>query len=246
MPHRQAISRDRYGLDPLPERLCGLLPLIVNDMCEESAVLRYNVKMKPPKSPKTRALIERLNIYLRDNPTCRLEDAARLLGIKSCTVRKWKQFEWIEHQTAAAARRAAAEAAIAAAANKPAPAPAKQTRKPRTTGKPSSGVVVPSSGLSTSDNSEGSGVDPDSIEGLIARGKELKISELRALIKAHLVSQVSDAKAVSNFAAGLRALSGVQDVELEDIYESEQMVRVYVPAEDAMPAEVLEVDPIEY
>lgn len=212
-------------------------------MCEEFAVLRYNVKMKPPKSPKTRALIERLNIYLRDNPTCRLEDAARLLGIKSCTVRKWKQFEWIEHQTAAAARRAAAEAAIAAAANRPAPAPAKQTRKPRTTGKPTLGVVVPSPVLSDSDNPA---VDPDSIEGLIARGKELKISELRALIKAHLVSQVNDAKAVSNFAAGLRALSGVQDVELEDIYESEQMIRVYVPAEDAMPADILEVDPIEY
>ena len=206
--------------------------------------------MPAPKVPKTRAMIERMNIYLRDNPTCKLEDAARILGVKSCTVRKWKSRGMIEHQTAAAARRAAAEAAIAAAANRPAPAPAKQTRQSGTTGKTSTGVVVPPSGLpsglSTADNSEGSGVDPNSIESLIARGKNLKISELRALIKAHLVSQVSDAKAVSNFAAGLRALSGVQDVELEDIYESEQMIRVYVPAEDDMPADVLEVDPIEY
>lgn len=193
--------------------------------------------MKPPKCPKTRSLIERLNIYLRDNPTCKLVDAGKLLGIKDTRIRKWKQFGWIEHQTPFEARQAIKEQRpplLAATQALP-------TQQPSTKRKPSVGVVALSSGAAATGDYQ-----PDSLESLIAKGKDLKISEIRALVKSHLVAQVSDSKAVSNFAAGLRALSGVQDVELEDIYETENMIRIYVPAEDALPVDILEVDTIEY
>ena len=194
--------------------------------------------MKPPKCAKTLAAIERMNIYLRDNPTCRLEDAGRILNMKSCTVRKWKQRGWIKHETKAVARRKAKEQTPPLLAATQALA----TQQTSTRRKPQSGVVVPSSGAVAVTGD----CKPDSLDNLIARGKDLKISEIRALVKSHLVAQVSDAKAVSNYAAGLKALSGVQDVELEDIYETENMIRIYVPAEDALPVDVLEGDPIEY
>lgn len=210
--------------------------MLVIGFRDKSAAFWYNVIMKAPKNAKTLAAIERMNIYLRDNPTCKLEDAGKVLDIKSCTVRKWKQYGWITHETKAVARRKAQEQAPPLLAATQALASTKK--------KTPSGVVVPSS-VVAAPAIAGNQV-PDSLEGLIAKGKDLKISEIRALVKAHLVAQVGDAKAVSNYAAGLKALSGVQDVELEDIYESENMIRIYVPAEDVPPPDILEVDPIEY
>jgi len=190
--------------------------------------------MKPPKCPKTLALIERLNVYLRDNPTCRFKDAAKLLDIKPERIRKWKEFGWIDHITDFALRQQ--QKAQPVEPEKPAP-----RSNPGRRSKPSLGVVAPSpQPMAATD------FNPDSFESIIARGRDLKISEIRSLVKANLVSQVADAKAVANYAAGLKALSGVQDVELEDIYESEQMVKIYVPSEDAALADVLEVAPIEY
>ena len=203
--------------------------------------------MKQPKCLKTRALIERLNIYLRDNPTCRFKDAAAILDIKPTRIRKWKEYGWINHITDFALRQKQQQEQLALLTNtQPVSAPGRppdpvKPARPSRSRKPQSGVVAPVYPADAATS-----YAPDSIDGLIARGKDLKISELRALIKAHLMTQVHDAKAVSNYAAGLRALSGVQDVELEDIYETESMVRVYVPAEDLIPVDVLEVDPIEY
>lgn len=200
--------------------------------------------MPAPKNPKTRALIERMNIYLRDNPTCKLEDAAKILNVKSCTVRKWKQVGWITHTRPHIARQQQQQ--VIAAIQQPTPitqAPTARKTRNKTTNQ-SSGVVAPDIPQPAARTYE---PDDNSMEALIARGRDLKISEIRALVKAHLVSQVRDAKAVSNFAAGLKALSGVQDVELEDIYETEQMIKIYVPAEDVVVADdVIEVEPIEY
>lgn len=138
---------------------------------------------------------------------------------------------YFKHSHAYEARKQQADAEAARLIKQTAPAP-------RLHRKTLAGVVAPPVAAAVPyDNS---------LEALIERGKTLKISEIRALVKANLVAQVSDAKAVSNFAAGLRALSGVQDVELEDIYESEQMIRIYVPQESPMPKDVLEVEPVEY
>jgi hypothetical protein len=178
---------------------------------------------------------------LRDNPTCKLVDAAALLGVKGPRVRKWKQFGWIEHLTPSAARRLQAEEATEIMLGKQ----PDQTRKqsPGRNRKPSSGAVGPAYKPMAATPVASPPMSGD-IDELIARGRDLKISEIRALVKANLVAQVHDAKAVSNFAAGLKALSGVQDVELEDIYESEQLIRIYVP-EEITDADVLEVDPLE-
>lgn len=190
-------------------------------------------------------MLERLNIYLRDNPACSLKDAAEILGVKHTLVRKWKSVGWIKHITKAEARKQCLPLdkpeVIKANITKPVKAPRKIA--PR---KPSSGEVVPSS--DDNDNSMAAtpaSNDPYDIDSLIAKGKDLKISQLRSLIKAHLMMSVSDSKSVSNYAAGLKALSGVQDVELEDIYENEQLMRIYVPVEDADP-HIVEVEPIEY
>jgi hypothetical protein len=229
--------------------------------CPFSGILDVNqtakygkiVKMKPPKKAETRALIERLNIYLRDNPTCKLEDAARILNIQSTRVRKWKQFGWIEHQTEHQAKRARAEEASRLLGTKPPPRPKGRPKKqPPPTPEPAqqeqpktkqnttvAGEVASSFGSSGDVISE--------LDLLIAKGQNLKISQLRSLIKAHLMANVHDSKSVSNYAAGLKALSGVQDVELEDIYENEQLMKIYVPAEDSMRSiDVVEVDKIEY
>ena len=38
----------------------------------------------------------------------------------------------------------------------------------------------------------------------------------------------------------------VQDVELEEIYEQEKIIRIYCPAEEPVPDHITEVEPIEY
>lgn len=209
------------------------------------------VKMKPPKKAETRALIERLNIYLRDNPTCKLEDAARILNIQSTRVRKWKQFGWIEHQTEHQARRARAEEAARLLGTKPPPRPKGRPKKQAPPAIEPSQQELPKQKQNITASGEVGPASSDDalseIDLLIAKGQNLKISQLRSLIKSHLMANVHDSKAVSNYAAGLKALSGVQDVELEDIYEAEQLMRIYVPKEIAIKkADVVEVDKIEY
>ena len=76
--------------------------------------------------------------------------------------------------------------------------------------------------------------------------ENIKISSLRNQIKQRIMMNLRDSQAVSQYAAALKALAGVQDVELEEIYEQEKIIRIYCPAELPMPEEVVEVDPIEY
>lgn len=213
---------------------------------------------------KTIDQIERLKVYIRDNPTCSLKDAAIVLGVKHTLVRKWKSLGFFEHMTPAAARKAGittqaeAKAAIgrretAEVYRKPRPKPQPQPRpQPRPAYRPPPVIEPDENSDNTTEQPVGevaplSMAGMDEIDQLIAKGKDLKISQIRSLVKSHLMLNVHDPKAVANYAAGLKALSGVQDVELEDVYENEQLMKIYVPQEDAIKAlEIIEVEKIEY
>ena len=211
---------------------------------------------------KTIDQIERLKVYIRDNPTCSLKDAAIVLGVKHTLVRKWKSLGFFEHMTPAAARKAGittqAEAKAAIGRKETAEVYRKPRPKPQPRPQPRPAYRPPPV-LEPDDNSDNTTEQPvgevaplsmagmDEIDQLIAKGKDLKISQIRSLVKSHLMLNVHDPKAVANYAAGLKALSGVQDVELEDVYENEQLMKIYVPQEDAIKAlEIIEVEKIEY
>ena len=66
------------------------------------------------------------------------------------------------------------------------------------------------------------------------------------MIKNRIRASIGDAQSVSQYAAALKALAGVQDVELEEIYEQEKIIRIYCPEEEPVPKKIKEVDPIEY
>jgi hypothetical protein len=220
------------------------------------------VKKQVKHHQKTIDQIERLKVYIRDNPTCSLKDAAIVLGVKHTLVRKWKSLGFFEHMTPAAARKAGittqaeAKAAIerretAEVYRKPRPKPQPRPQ-PRPAYRPQPVLEPDDNGDNTTEQPAGevaplSMAGMDEIDQLIAKGKDLKISQIRSLVKSHLMLNVHDPKAVANYAAGLKALSGVQDVELEDVYENEQLMKIYVPQEDAIKAlEIIEVEKIEY
>lgn len=209
---------------------------------------------------KTIDQIERIKVYIRDNPTCSLKDAAIVIGVKHTLVRKWKSLGFFEHMTPAAARKAGittqAEAKAAISRKETAEVYRKPRPKPQPRPQP---AYRPPPTIEPDDSSDNATEQPvgevaplslagmDEIDQLIAKGKDLKISQIRSLVKSHLMLNVHDPKAVANYATGLKALSGVQDVELEDVYENEQLMKIYVPQEDAIKAlEIIEVEKIEY
>lgn len=200
---------------------------------------------KPPKHAKTIAEIERLNIYLADNPTCNLEKAAKIMGISGSKIRKWKQFGWIKHLGARDIKKMLEEKAGKDGKPKRKPGRPRKHNKdaelPEELKETSSGVVA-----APVESSASKPMENHTLEQLLELGKNLKVSELRAIIKQHILMQITDAKAVASYATALKQMAGVQDIELEDVYESSQMIRIYCPKEhDVKELSVLEVDKIE-
>ena len=189
-------------------------------------------RQPPPKSPKTLAEIERINLYLRDNPTCHLGEASKITGLPYSRVRKWKSMGWIEHLTKKKAR----DKGLIP----------KNQAVTLTDGHQSNdsepfkhfvGVVAPTTKMAP---------NPLNQEEMLSLGRDLKISDIRAIIKQHMLMSIHDSKSVNNYASALKSMSGVQDIELEESYFTERMVRVYCPKEDDAPEDVVEIDPIEY
>jgi len=214
--------------------------------------------MRQAKNAKTQASIDRMRLYLRDNPTCNLRHASEVLGLSYHVVKKWKTRGYLGdmHMNAHEARALEKQAKLDQAAEflgvEMPENPTKRTRTPKPAAtpeptKPARKQRQPSGEVASSSSAAPTTREMSEIEQLIAKGKDLKISQIRSLVKSHLMLSVSDSKAVANYAAGLKALSGVQDVELEDIYENEQLIKIYVPKEDAASAlEIIEVAKIEY
>ncbi len=197
------------------------------------------MKNKGPKNAKTAALVERVNIYLRENPETTLEIAAKILDVKATRIRKWKQFGWLVehrgHREKARQKRSARELASQAQGLPVRDELSQDTRKtsPRPVkGKENlSGEVVPPASPKN-----------ESFEDLLERGKTMKTSELRAMIKGYMLVSLNDPKAISNYATALKSLAGVQDVELDDLYENEQMIQIYYPEERKAPKVMPETD----
>jgi len=184
---------------------------------------------KLPKSAAIRAQVARCQKYLDSHPGCSLIEAAEILDVYYSTFRKWKMRGWITHKKASELRN---EPTMSAAfAQEALPANARPAKKSKT---PSGAVASP----------------PDSPEESIAGDERaessLKISALRNMIKNRIRMSIGDAQSVSQYAAALKALAGVQDVELEEIYEQEKIIRIYCPEEEPIPKKIKEVDPIEY
>lgn len=185
---------------------------------------------KLPKSATIRMQIVRVQKYLDAHPGCNLREAAEILDIYYSTFRKWKSNGWITHKRAHEIRKEQSMSQALATEAEP-PAPARPAKKSKT---PSGAVASP----------------PDAPEESIAGDERaessLKISALRNMIKNRIRMSIGDAQSVSQYAAALKALAGVQDVELEEIYEQEKIIRIYCPEEEPVPKKIKEVDPIEY
>ena len=222
-----------------------------------------------PKHPKTREKVDKVNNLLADNPTLTLKKIAELMGVQPVLIRKWKSLGWLDHITLAQARRdpdlideIAPQAVVNPVLEKI--RAEKRARKkhepPRPRGRPPKYQPPPPKRPTYDDDDDsGNTVSGDvamrakgkafselSFEELLAMGKDLKMSELRALIKQHILKSLSDSKSVANYATALRQMANVQDVELDEVYEREQLFHVYVPKEDDPDKiNILEVDPID-
>jgi hypothetical protein len=194
-------------------------------------------ELKPPKSKLVIMDLQRIARYVADRPGCDLKEMAEILDLSYDVVRKWKGKGWFAHQTAYEIRNGI---------------PPKPT------------IDLPRIGRKKIPNLSGAVAQPPAIAGnervytppvpppqqespeQPEVPENIKISSLRNQIKQRIMMNLRDSQAVSQYAAALKALAGVQDVELEEIYEQEKIIRIYCPAERPAPDEVVEVDPIEY
>lgn len=194
-------------------------------------------ELRPPKSKLVIMDLQRIARYVADRPGCDLKEMAEILDLSYDVVRKWKGKGWFAHQTAYEIRNGI---------------PPKPT------------IDLPRIGRKKIPNLSGAVAQPQTIAGnervytpqvpppqqespeQPEVPENIKISSLRNQIKQRIMMNLRDSQAVSQYAAALKALAGVQDVELEEIYEQEKIIRIYCPAERPAPDEVVEVDPIEY
>lgn len=199
--------------------------------------------IKLPKGKKTRENVERVKLYLEDHPSCKLNHAAKILGLEAGTLRKWKERGYFEHINWYEGLKQEREEKKAEAIGQAQPVQGNQ-RKAGRPKKPhrSEDQEETSSGVVASPIMQNA-----TLEELLEAGKSLKVSELRAIIKQRILVSIGDAKEVAAYAAALKQMATVQDVELEEVYEQAQLIRIYCPREDD-PKElaILEVDPIDY
>lgn len=211
-----------------------------------------------PKSESIKLEVSRMNKYLAKNPTCSLKEASEILGFNYARVRKWKEKGWIDHvsgidivnhlgissETTNKKNKLIKEARKVIENKNKEPEKSINTVLEKINPSINKEVSEPSK---TKDNAVSSSLDAENIADLLEIGKKMSISEIRALIKQRLVAHIDDAKCVSNYAAALKAMAGVQDVELEDVYINENLIKIYVPEQKPMPKleEILEVEPFE-
>lgn len=195
-------------------------------------------ELKPPKSKLVIMDLQRIARYVADRPGCDLKEMAEILDLSYDVVRKWKGKGWFAHQTAYEIRNGI---------------PPKPT------------IELPRIGRRKIPNLSGEVAQPKAIAGNervytppvpqaqheptepdAPPPENIKISSLRSQIKQMIMMNLRDSQAVSQYAAALKALAGVQDVELEEIYEQEKIIRIYCPAEEPVPDHITEVEPIEY
>lgn len=215
---------------------------------------------KKAGNEKTQKNVDRAQRYIDKNPNCSIREVSEITGFPLQTIYTWKRRKFIDwtsnteikkelgktgkddHKTRALMKKVKKELAERQKErNKP--------KEPTTSALQELGAVkqaVESKPLKGSKKPASGPLDAEKIAELLEMGKKLSISEIRSLIKQRLITHIDDAKSVSNYAAALKAMAGVQDVELEDVYVNENLVKVYVPEEIPEPKEVLEVEAIEY
>lgn len=210
-----------------------------------------NGKPHKHRIKKTIADLERMKLYLQQHPACSMKDAAKIIGVPHDRVRKWKSLGWLGdlHMTKSKAMRKgyvpAPDGRLLTPEEAEALSDAPKRRKKKKDGE--AGAVV----SSPDDPEPSETIDP--VETVRAQpvqvepGSELKIATLRNKIKQKISQHMNDAKAVANYATALKTLSGVRDIEMEEIYESEKIIRIYVPEEHQIDeADITEVGKIEY
>ena len=75
--------------------------------------------------------------------------------------------------------------------------------------------------------------------------EDLTVQQIRKKIKNAMTLKINDAQVVSQYASALKALSGVQDDELQDDFAEKQLCNIYVPQESTDTIST-EVDPIDH
>lgn len=202
-------------------------------------------ELRPPKSKEVKADLIRISRYVADHPGCNLREMAELLGIAYDCVKKWKSKGWFAHQTPKEIREGVPP--------KPTIDTPRIGRSPR--GKIPGEVVhrpyrvYKRPAIAGNERVYTPPVPPaqhEPTEPDVPPPENIKISSLRNQIKQRIMMNLRDSQAVSQYAAALKALAGVQDVELEEIYEQEKIIRIYCPAEEPLPDQIAEVEPIEY
>lgn len=198
-------------------------------------------ELKPPKSKLVIMDLQRIARYVADRPGCDLKEMAEILDLSYDVVRKWKGKGWFAHQTAYEIRNGI---------------PPKPTIELPRIGRRKipnlSGEVAQPQAIAGNERVYAPPVppqrqqEPPEHEEIQAIPENIKISSLRNQIKQRIMMNLQDSQAVSQYAAALKALAGVQDVELEEIYEQEKIIRIYCPAEEPVPDQITEVEPIEY
>ena len=194
-----------------------------------------------PKSKYIQADIKRIKRYVSLHPGCSLRDMAEVLGIAYTSIRAWKTYGYYEHETAAEIRARGGQPGPDVIENPLSRKTHDELKREQKAKAPLAGaVVLESHDVTTAEATAGNervNTPPD---------ENIKVSTLRNQIKHRIQMNLHDSQAVSQYAAALKALAGVQDVELEELYEQEKIIRIYCPAEEPSPDHITEVEPIEY
>ena len=196
-----------------------------------------------PKSKYIQADIKRIKRYVSLHPGCSLRDMAEILGIAYTSIRAWKTYGYYEHETAAEIRARGGQPGpdvIENPLSRKTHDELKREQKQKAKNPLAGAVVLESPDVTTAEATAGNervNTPPD---------ENIKVSTLRNQIKHRIQMSLHDSQAVSQYAAALKALAGVQDVELEELYEQEKIIRIYCPAEEPVPDHITEVEPIEY
>lgn len=180
---------------------------------------------------KNKKYIISANCYIEEHPETIGERVADFLGIDVGLLRKWQERGYVI-KTAIAAKRTLTDIKSGVSKQKDVKAPyienmLEEKQKAREEKKRKKDLAIP--------------LDPNFDDD-----EDLSIREIRQEIKRKLTESINNPSAVAQYAQALKTLSTVSDKELEEDYEDDTHIKIYVPDEREEEPKIVEIDRDEF
>ena len=176
--------------------------------------------------------IIRANCYIEEHPEATGDIVADFIGVDARLLRKWQQRGYVV-KTAIGAKRTLTDIKNGVSLHKDVKAPyienmLEEKQKAREEKKRKKDLAIP--------------LDTDYDEN----DEDWTIREIRQKIKRKLTESINNPSAVAQYAQALKTLSTVSDKELEEDYEDDTHIKIYVPDEREEEPEIVEIDRDEF